>query len=93
MVLTFWAKLLTWQQVAETFRVSWGTVFTAVERAVEWGLARRDLTGIGAIGVDEVQWQRGHVSFHQEGFHSSLLVRRRVGCDVVRRIGRGGLTD
>jgi transposase len=58
--LTFWAKLLSWQQVARTFGVSWNTVFSAVERAVEWGLARRDLTGMEAIGVDEVQWQRGH---------------------------------
>src|SRR5438128_337207 len=55
--LTFWAKLLAWQQVAEVFRVSWGTVFAAVERAVEWGLARRRLEGMEAIGVDEVQWQ------------------------------------
>src|SRR6202790_4865753 len=58
--LAVWAKLLTWQQVAETFGVSWGTVFAAVERGVEWGLARRQLDGIRAIGVDEVQWQRGH---------------------------------
>ena len=35
--LTFWAKLLSWQQVAKTFGVSWNTVFSAVERAVEWG--------------------------------------------------------
>lgn len=58
--LTFWAKHLAWQRVAEIFRVSWATVFNAVEHAVEWGLARRQLTGIEAIGVDEVQWQRGH---------------------------------
>lgn len=58
--LTFWAKLLAWQRVANVFEVSWGTVFAAVERAVEWGLARRRLEGIQAIGVDEVQWQRGH---------------------------------
>jgi transposase len=58
--LSYWAKLLAWQQVAAVFRVSWGTVFAAVERAVEWGLARRRLDGVEAIGVDEVQWQAGH---------------------------------
>jgi len=58
--LTFWAKLLSWQQVATVFKVSWGTVFSAVERVVEWGLARRRLDGLTALGVDEVQWQRGH---------------------------------
>ena len=26
----------------------------------EYGLAHRDLSGITAIGVDEVQFQRGH---------------------------------
>jgi transposase len=58
--LSFWAKLLAWQRVAEVFQVSWGTVFAAVEHAVEWGLARRRLEGMEAIGVDEIQWQRGH---------------------------------
>ena len=28
--------------------------------AVGWRLVRRDLSHIAAIGVDEVQWQRGH---------------------------------
>src|SRR5438132_13970925 len=28
--------------------------------AVAWGLAHRDLSGIKAIGVDEIQWRRGH---------------------------------
>ena len=58
--LVFWAKLLSWQQVANVFQVSWGTVYGAVEWAVEWGLARRRLENVQAIGVDEVQWQRGH---------------------------------
>lgn len=28
--------------------------------AVDWGRAQQDLEGIEAIGVDEIQWQRGH---------------------------------
>ena len=39
---------------------SWDRVFEAVKRAVKWGLARRDLDSITSIGVDEVQWHRGH---------------------------------
>ena len=35
-------------------------MFEAVKRAVKWGLARRDLDSITSIGVDEVQWHRGH---------------------------------
>lgn len=58
--LAQWARLLTWSDVAKRFRTSWQTVFRAVEAIVQWGLAHRDLDGIEAIGVDEIQWHRGH---------------------------------
>ena len=58
--LAAWAKLLAWQQVANAFRTSWQSVYRAVQGAVRWGLAHRDLDGIEAIGVDEVQWRKGH---------------------------------
>lgn len=58
--LAGWAKRLSWKEVAEVFRTSWEQIFAAVERAVDWGLAHRDLSGIEAIGVDEIAWQRGH---------------------------------
>lgn len=58
--LARWAKRLSWKEVAEVFHSSWDQVFHAVEMAVEWGREHQDLSGIGAIGVDEVQWQRGH---------------------------------
>src|SRR5690606_22528396 len=32
----------------------------AVQHAVFWGIAHRDWSGIESIGIDEVQWQRGH---------------------------------
>ena len=35
-------------------------VFRLVKHAVSWSLAYRDVDGIESIGVDEVQWQRGH---------------------------------
>ena len=58
--LASWAKLLAWQQVAQVFHTSWQTVYRSVEMAVAWGLGHRNLEGIEAIGVDEVQWQKGH---------------------------------
>jgi transposase len=58
--LADWAKRLSWKEVAEAFRTSWDHVFTSVEMAVTWGKSHRDLSGIEAIGVDEVQWHRGH---------------------------------
>ena len=58
--LARWAKRLSWKEVAETFHTSWHQVFCSVERAVEWGRAHMNLEGITAIGVDEMQWGRGH---------------------------------
>ena len=58
--LARWAKRMSWKEVSEAFRVSWDRVYEAVKYAVSWGLEHRDLSGIEAIGVDEVQWHRGH---------------------------------
>lgn len=58
--LSRWARLLSWRQVATTFAVSWESVYRAVEQVVAYGLAHRDLSGIGAIGVDEVACAKGH---------------------------------
>ena len=58
--LAGWAKQLSWKAVAETFGTTWQNVFRSVKYAVSWGLAHRILEGIKSIGVDEVQWQKGH---------------------------------
>ena len=59
--LATWARALPWQQVARLFRCSWGTVATAVEEAVAYGLAHRDLDHVTHIGIDEISRKRGHV--------------------------------
>jgi transposase len=58
--LASWARRLSWGEVGTTFRTSWESVRRAVEHAVEWGLAHRDLGGVTAVGIDEVARQRGH---------------------------------
>ena len=58
--LAHWARKLSWKEVAESFQTSWPKVFWAVKYVVEWGLKNRDLSGITAIGVDEIQWHKGH---------------------------------
>ena len=58
--LASWAKRLSWQGVASAFGTSWQNVYRSVKHVVSWGLAHRDLEGIEAIGIDEIQWQRGH---------------------------------
>ncbi|MBB3063725.1 ISL3 family transposase [Microbulbifer rhizosphaerae] len=58
--LAQWAEKLSWKEVADHFRTSWEKVFSAVEYVVDWGLKHRDLSGIEAIGVDEIARRRGH---------------------------------
>jgi transposase len=61
--LATWAKRLSWSEVGAIFRTSWDSVCRAVEYAVEWGLAHRDLSEVTALGIDEVAWARGHTYF------------------------------
>ena len=58
--LSTWAKRLSWSEVASIFRTSWDSVFRAVDHAVEWGLAHRDLSKLIALGIDEIAWSHGH---------------------------------
>lgn len=58
--LSTWAKRLSWSEVASIFGTSWDSVCRSVEHAVSWGLAHRDLSGISALGIDEIAWQKGH---------------------------------
>jgi len=58
--LARWARRLSWQEAAQAFRTSWDKVFDAVEYVVAWGLEHRTLGRIDAIGVDEIQYAKGH---------------------------------
>ena len=44
----------------KSFRTSWDKVFDAVEHVVTFGLEHRVLGQIDAIGVDEIQYAKGH---------------------------------
>ncbi len=58
--LARWAKRLSWKEVAEVFCTSWDHVFHSVEMAVQWGRKHMEMSNIEAIGIDEIQWHRGH---------------------------------
>jgi transposase len=58
--LARWARRLSWKETAEAFRTSWEKVFDAVEHVVTFGLEHRLLGQIDAIGVDEIQYAKGH---------------------------------
>ena len=75
--LAGWARRMSWKEVAEAFWISWDRVAEAVKQAVRWGLEHRDLEGVTAIGVDEVQWKKGHkyqtVVYQIDGRRKRLL--------------------
>jgi transposase len=79
--LAHWAKKLSWKEVAESFQTSWPKVFYAVQYVVNWGLAQRDLSGVTAIGVDEIQWHRGHK-------YLTLVYQINEGCVRLLWIGK-----
>ena len=58
--LAHWARKLSWKETALSFHTTWDHVCQAVEYVVQWGLEHRDLGSVRAIGVDEIQWGRGH---------------------------------
>jgi transposase len=58
--LARWARRLSWTETAEAFHTSWEKVCDAVEYVVTWGLEHRTLAPIRAIGVDEIQYAKGH---------------------------------
>jgi transposase len=58
--LARWARKLSWTETAESFHTSWDRVREAVEYVVHWGLEHRTLQAIRAIGVDELQYAKGH---------------------------------
>jgi transposase len=58
--LARWARRLSWREVGSIFKTSWDNVCRSVAWVVEYGLQHRSLEGVTAIGVDEVQFQKGH---------------------------------
>jgi len=58
--LARWARRLSWKETAEAFHTSWDKVFDAVDHVVDYGLEHRKFGQIDAIGVDEIQYAKGH---------------------------------
>ena len=58
--LAFWARELSWGQVARLFGVDWSQVKSAVEDAVQFGLEKRDTDDVTLLGIDEISRRKGH---------------------------------
>lgn len=80
--LAKWARRLSWKEVAEAFQTTWEHVYRSVQMAVHWGLEHRDLSGITAIGVDEIQWQFGHK-------YLTVVYQINEGCKRLLWAGKG----
>ena len=78
--LARWARQLSWSEVADHFQTSWHTVYCSVKMAVQWGRANVDLSGITAIGVDELCWGR---------WHSYVTVVYQINRNAVRLLWVG----
>lgn len=78
--LARWARRLSWKETAEAFRTSWDKVFDAVEHVVTFGLEHRVLGRIDAIGVDEIQYAKGH---------KYLTLVYQIDLDVIRLLWVG----
>ena len=79
--LAHWARMLSWQETANAFRISWEKVCQAVEYVVTWGLEHRDIGTIQAIGVDEIQYGKGHN-------YLTLVYQIEQGCIRLLWIGK-----
>jgi transposase len=79
--LATWAKRLSWQEVARIYSTSWQSVYAAVSWVVDYGLEHRDLSKIFAIGVDEIQYSKGHT-------YLTLVYQIDDGCKRLLWIGK-----
>jgi len=79
--LAHWARKLSWQETARSFHTTWEKVCHAVDYVVRWGLAHRQLGPIRAIGVDEIQYGRGHT-------YLTLVYQIEAGCVRLLWVGK-----
>lgn len=79
--LAHWARRLSWKETARAFHTSWDKVYQAVEHVVQWGLEHRELGRLRAIGVDEIQYGRGHQ-------YLTLVYQIEAGCTRLLWVGK-----
>jgi transposase len=79
--LATWAKRMSWTETGRCFKVGWDTVYRAVEWAVDYGREHVDLTGITAIGVDEIARGKGHK-------YLTLVYQIDAGCRRLLWLGK-----
>jgi transposase len=79
--LAHWARKLSWKETALSFHTSWEKVVQSVKYVVQWGLEHRELGTIRAIGVDEIQYGKGHQ-------YLTLVYQIEAGCVRLLWVGK-----
>ena len=79
--LAGWARFLSWKEVGRRCGACWDSVADAVRWIVRYGLENRSLDGIAAIGVDEIQYTKGHR-------YLTLVYQIDKGCRRLLSIGK-----
>jgi transposase len=78
--LARWAHRLSLKETAQAF-APLGKSFRPVEHVVTWGLEHRTLGQIDAIGVDEIQYTKGHK-------HLTLVYPIEIGITRLLWVGK-----
>ena len=94
LLLAHWARKLSWEETALSFKVSWADVYASVQWVVEYGLQHRVLENIQAIGIDEICVRVGRVFWtliYQIDEHLTRLLW--VGHDRTERTLLAGLNS
>ena len=84
--LAHWARKVSWKETAQAFHTTWEKVFHAVEYVVQWGLEHRQLDHFRAIGVDEIQYGRGHQ-------YLTLVYEIEAACQRLLWVGQERTTE
>ncbi len=79
--LANWAKRLSWKETAEIFSTSWSSVYRAVKWCVCWGLFIERSPISKSIGVDEIQYRRGHT-------YMTLVYQLDAGCKRLLHVAK-----
>jgi transposase len=70
-----WLKVASIKAVSERIRISWDEAWGIMERAVRRGMARREVTEIQELAIDETSFQKRHE-------YVTVLVDRKTGVVV-----------
>lgn len=83
LLLSHWARKLSWKETAQSFRVNWNDVFSSIKWVVAYGKQHRSLEGTYAIGIDEIHVRKKNTKFW------TLVYQIDENCRRLLWVGKG----